>query len=210
MKVAGTAGEPRIQQMGVCQGRPLSPTLFGLLFDGLHDHLHLCASASGIQLRYGKWVSSPVYADDVVLLSWSASGLQLLLDSMNHFRVGLGLVISATKTEVVVFNGPELASTWRIGTQVLPQSASFKYLGLIFHESGTMSCALQRLAHNGVGACAQLRAKFRGLLCQSFFPMIRRLFDALFCQRCRMVQRLVALVAPQACRLTSRRCLMSR
>ena len=37
MKVAGTAGEPQLQQMGVCQGYPLSPMLFGLLFDGLHD-----------------------------------------------------------------------------------------------------------------------------------------------------------------------------
>ena len=98
---------------------------------------------------------------------------------MNHFCVGLGLVISTTKTEVVVFNGPGTASTWRVGAQVLPQSASFKYLGLIFHESGTMSYALQRLAHNAVGACAQLRAKFRGLFCQKSFPMMRRLFDAL-------------------------------
>ena len=122
---------------------------------------------------------SLVYADDVVLLSCSASGLQLLLDSMNHFCVGLGLVISNNKTEVVVFNGPGTASTWRVGAQVLPQSVSFKYLGLIFHESGTMSYALQRLAHSAVGACAQLRAKFRGLLCQKSFPMMRRLFDAL-------------------------------
>ena len=44
------------------------------------------------------------------------------------------------------------------------------------HMSGY---ALQRLAHNAVGACAQLRAKFRGLLCQQSFPMMRRLFDAL-------------------------------
>ena len=42
---------------------------------------------------------------------------------------------------------------------ILPQSASFKYLGLIFHESGTMSYALQRLARNAVGACAQLRGE---------------------------------------------------
>ena len=93
----------------------------------------------------------------------------------------MGLVISPTKTEVVVFNGPGTASTWRVGAQVLPQSASFKYLGLIFQESGTMSYALQRLAHNAVGACAQpgLRAKFRGLLCQQSFPIMRRLFDAL-------------------------------
>ena len=178
MKVAGTVGQPRLQQMGVRQGCPLSPTLFGLFFDGLHDHMHSCASTAGIQLRSGKWVSSLVYADDAVLLSWSASGLQLLLDGMNHFCLGLGLVISPTKTEVV-FNGLGTTSTWQVGAQVLPQSASFKYLGLIFHESGTMSYALQRLAHNAVGACAQLRVKFRGLLCQKSFSMMRRLFDAL-------------------------------
>ena len=179
MKVAGTAGNPRIQQMCVRQGCPLGPTLFDLFLDGLHDRLHSCALASGVQLRSGKCVSSLVYADDVILLSWSASGLQVLLDSMNYFCVGLGLVISTTKTEVVVFNGPGTASTWRVGSQVLPQSASFKYLGLSFHESGTMSDALQCLAHNAVGACAQLRANFRGLICQKSFPMMGRLFDAL-------------------------------
>ena len=73
----------------------------------------------------------------------------------------------------------ELKALGGLAPRFLPQSASFKYLGLIFHESGTMSYALQRLAHNAVGACAQLRAKFRGLLCQQSFPMMRRLFDAL-------------------------------
>ena len=48
-----------------------------------------------------------------------------------------------------------------------------------FHESGTMSYALQRLAHNAVDACAQLQAQFRGHLCQKSFPMMRPLFDAL-------------------------------
>ena len=114
-------------------------------------------STSGIQLRSGKWVSSLVHADDAVL-PWSASGLQLLLDSMNHFCPGFGLVISTTKTEIVVFNGPGTAITWQVGIEVLPQSASFKYLGLMFHESGSMSYAFQRLAYNAVRACAQLRA----------------------------------------------------
>ena len=47
MKVAGTAGRPRTQQMGVRQGCPLIPTLFGIFFDGLHDHLLSCAPMAG-------------------------------------------------------------------------------------------------------------------------------------------------------------------
>ena len=39
MKVDGTAGQPAVPRMGVRQGCPLSPTLFGIFFDGLHDHL---------------------------------------------------------------------------------------------------------------------------------------------------------------------------
>ena len=40
MKVAVAAGQRCLQQMGVCQGCPLSPMLYGLFFDGLHEHLH--------------------------------------------------------------------------------------------------------------------------------------------------------------------------
>ena len=45
-----------------------------------------------------------------------------------------------------------------VGDQVLLQSARFKYLGMIFHESGSMPYGLQRLAHYAVGGSAQLWA----------------------------------------------------
>ena len=120
-----------------------------------------------------------MYADDVVLLSWSPAGLQLLLDTMNVVCLGLDLVISPTKTEVVVFNGPGMPSLWHVGSQTLPQSPSFKYLGLVFHESGSLSPALKRLAQNALGARAQLQTKLKRLMCDKSVPLLRRLFDAL-------------------------------
>ncbi len=54
MKIAGTAGPPAIQQMGVRQGCPLSPTLFGIFFDGLHDHLMQHGPSAGLQLDSGR------------------------------------------------------------------------------------------------------------------------------------------------------------
>ncbi len=177
MKIAGTAGPPAIQQMGVRQGCPLSPTLFGIFFDGLHDHLMQHAPSAGLQLDSGRQVSSLAYADDVVLLSWSAHGLQTLIDSMHGFCDSMALTISPTKTEVVVFHGPA-AGSWHVDGQVLPVSTSFKYLGLIFHESGSLTKALGRLLQNSHGARARLAAKYKALGCDSSFAMMRRLFAA--------------------------------
>ena len=97
---------------------------------------------------------------------------------MNDFCLGLGLVISPTKTEVVVFNGPGTPGSWHVGSQILPQSSSFKYLGLVFHESGGLSPALKRLAQNAVGARAQLQAKLRRLMCAHDEATVRCLGDA--------------------------------
>ena len=113
-----------------------------------------------MQLGSGRWVSALVYADDVVLLSWTAAGPQDLLDSMHAFCLSLGLTISPSKTEVVVFNGSS-SDTWHVGQHVLPRSASFKYLGIVFHESGGMTEALARLLQNGKGAAARLSAKHK-------------------------------------------------
>ena len=125
------------------------------------DHLQACAPVAGVQLRSGRWVSSLVYADDVALLSWTSHGLQQLINGTQEFCDGMGLTISPTKTELVVFNGPPSGSTptWQVGASQLPVSPSFNFLGLIFHESGSMAPALARLLQNGKGATSVLSAK---------------------------------------------------
>ena len=96
---------------------------------------------------------------------------------MHAFCLSLGLTISPSKTEVVVFNGSS-SDTEHVGQHILPRSASFKYLGIVFHESGGMTEALARLLQNGKGAAARLSAKHKALMCDISFPMMGRLFDA--------------------------------
>ncbi len=152
------------------QGCPLSPTLFGIFFDGLHVYLLAWAPAVGVQLSSGRWVSSLVYADDFVLLSWTSHGLQHLMDGVHQFCLSMGLTISPTKTEVVVFCRQPLDSelTWHVDGKLLPVSPSFKYLGLIFHQSGDTEPAFRRLLQNGNGAKASRISKVKHSLLSPF------------------------------------------
>ncbi len=62
----------------------------------------------------------------------------------------------------------------------LPMSESFKYLGLVFHESGSMTPALKRLLQNGHGARVLSGSEIQASVhCDKSFPMMRRLFDAI-------------------------------
>ena len=83
--------------MGVGQGCPLSPTLFGIFFDGLHQHIDATAPSSGLIMSSGRRVPFLCYADGVVLLSDTSAGLQHLIDGMHSFCVSLGLTISVAK-----------------------------------------------------------------------------------------------------------------
>ena len=75
------------------------------------------------------------------------------------------------------FNGTA-SGTWHVGQHVLPQSASFKYLSLVFHESGSMLPAVAKLAQNGKISTAHLSAKHKAFMCSKSFPVMRRLIDA--------------------------------
>ena len=151
-------------------------------------------------------MSSLIYADGVVLLWWASDGLLHLSNSMRAICSYLGITSSSSKTEVVVFNGHghgSSADNWCLGEHALPMSTSFKYLGLIFPESGSLSLALARLACNGKGATALLPYKFKKWMCDQSFPMMRRLSHAIVLPK---VCEVWAPACSRAWGLKSRRC----
>ena len=71
MKVCGSSGAKGTAQVGVRQGCPMSPTVFGIFFDAL-CHLQAECPLAGVQCR-GSCIPSLFYAHNMVLLSASAS-----------------------------------------------------------------------------------------------------------------------------------------
>ena len=88
--------------IGVKQGFPLSPTLFGLYIDKLEEWLN---SQGGNNIHLGKFVIRLIlYAYDLILIAKSTLDLQEHLHSLEHFCRSVGMQVNISKTKVVVFS----------------------------------------------------------------------------------------------------------
>jgi hypothetical protein len=84
------------------------------------------------------------YADDLVVymahrLFNEAHGLvQTACTSLNVFFCSMGLTISASNSEVMLFTRKHEPILVRIGSYVLPQTTCFKYLSIFFEAGAAM------------------------------------------------------------------------
>ena len=95
-----------------------------------------------------------MYADDMVLLSNSAEGLQKSLFLLESYCHKWQLVVNTKKTKVLIFN-KKSENRFTYKSEELQNVNEFKYLGIVFHKSGTFTKAIKDLA------CRASRAMFK-------------------------------------------------
>jgi hypothetical protein len=86
-----------------------------------------------------------LYADDVLLLSVTRDGLQVLIDlTCSHFA-SLGLTVNPGKSDIVIFDGGRTANprSFNIAQMSKDTVDEAKYLGVIFHRGGKWKCQLE-------------------------------------------------------------------
>ncbi|KAK9843527.1 hypothetical protein WJX81_007413 [Elliptochloris bilobata] len=167
INVGGRRGVGVRSTRGVKQGCPLSPTLFGLLLDGLHWALLAGAPGAGPQLACGRSVPDLGYADDFCLLATSPAHLQRLLDVAHGFLTSVGMELSVNKTCVMAFGVAAAAAAaaaegvaWSCGGVRLERVEQYKYLGVTFSAAAGIAAAFPALRGRLYASWERLRRHF--------------------------------------------------
>lgn len=182
MKVGGRCGPRLPSRVGVKQGCPLSPTLFGLFMDGLHRHLHSVCPDGGHVMRNGERVIDLEYADDVLLVSDSPQGLQIVLDGMGQWSDSVRMTVSGPKTKAVVFGKLVSAAqphVWVCQGQHIEQVTSFPYLGTTFQSPSGIEHTFPKLQKQQLAAWARLMRQYGKLDCGVSVGLLLAAFSVL-------------------------------
>lgn len=93
--------DPFLANIGVKQGCVLSPTLFRLF---LHDINEIFSNSCHPAKLHNENISCLRFADDVVLMSESAEGLQLSIDKIKEYADKWLLKVNTDKSKIIIFN----------------------------------------------------------------------------------------------------------
>jgi sorting nexin-29 len=130
-------------RLGVKQGCPLSPTLFGLYIDELEPCLR--SAVANTMVKVGRTrLPLMLYADDIVLLAESPAELQRLLNALGSFCDRQELTANLDKSAAVVFERRRQSTPVAVHLQGAPMPVrdSYVYLGICFHKKkGAMAGA---------------------------------------------------------------------
>ena len=142
---------------GVKQGEPLSPTLFNLYINDLSKILD-SKSADSPTLNTIT-ISHLMYADDLVLLSLSAKGLQNSLNHLSEFCKRWKLNVNVQKTKVIKFSkcGRLATESFHISNLEVEKVKQCKYLGVVLASSGTFTYAKNNIVQRAKKALFKIK-----------------------------------------------------
>lgn len=142
--------------VGLLQGDNISPLLFNLYVSDLKDYL-------GVDNATPKLVNSNVnclmYADDLILLSRSELGLQVLLNRLGDYCRKWRMDVNTDKTKVMKFsgNGHKCKTVFLYKDRPIENVPNYKYLGIEFNSCGSWSSAISNISNRGLKALFLLK-----------------------------------------------------
>ena len=142
---------------GVRQGCVLSPLLFNIFLSDLPGGLNSCEG--NIEITENKKTSCLVWADDILILSESESGLQAKLNNLEKYCDKNRLTVNTEKTKCMIFNktGRLIKREFVFKNDILENTRSYKYLGFMVTPSGEIKSGLDDLRIRSLKALMKLQ-----------------------------------------------------
>jgi hypothetical protein len=142
---------------GVKQGDVLSPNLFNLFLNDLPSHL---SDDSAAPMLGDTVIDSLLYADDLVILSLSPSGLQSSLNKLHSYCQTWKLEVNLDKTKVVKFckNGRIGSETFVFNNTLVECVKEYKYLGILVTASGSLAPARSNMYDRALKGTFKLKS----------------------------------------------------
>lgn len=163
---------------GVKQGDSLSPNLFNIYINDLPDIFDKSCQPVTIDKLT---ISCLMFADDILLLSESAEGLQNALNKVAEYCRKWQLSVNTKKTKIIVFqkkNIPYTKSDFFLNGCKLEKVLKYKYLGNLIEASGKFHSTHVELSKKGSKV---LFSMFKSLNPSDNIPLNihKKLFDSL-------------------------------
>jgi hypothetical protein len=184
--------------LGVKQGCPLSPLLFGIFLDDFEKYLlSNAAEAATLPSLAGCTVPPLLFADDMFLIALTPAGLNTQLEALQAYCDSKKLTVNTAKTQVMILRPGGGSSSKLAAGEVFTYAgsqlevvSSIKYLGLTFSQLSKQ---------HGFASCADVLAKAGR---QAMFAMRRRAWELGAClpeQQCMLFDVFVKPVLSYGC-----------
>lgn len=143
--------------VGVKQGCVLSPSLFNLY---LADLPEIFSEECHPVTNFDSTLNCLMFADDIVLMSETADGLQNCINKLQVYSEQWKLALNTTKTKVIIFNAGGHKFTrfkFHYNCESLEITQSYCYLGIQFTACGTFRAACDAILSKSLKAFFKLR-----------------------------------------------------
>ena len=149
-----------IANQGVKQGCILSPTLFNIYLADLQAQVET-SECDPVHIKEGSNMGCLIWADDLLLLSKSKTGLDNMLCALKNFSQKNGMTLNIKKTKVMTFNknGRHIRENFFYGEERIETTRQYKYLGFLVTPSGEINSGLKDLKDRALRAFHKLKKK---------------------------------------------------
>ena len=163
-------------ERGVKQGDVLSPLLFNFYINDLTQVLNdnathpVCIGDTTLNIL--------LYADDIVLISESKSGLQCCLNILSDYCTSWKLHVNTSKSKILIFNsnGKSYQNEFQFLDTPLETVKQYTYLGITMKFNGNFDLAISSLADKARKALFKIK---RVIGLNNPCKLLEKLFDTM-------------------------------